>query len=116
MSSKTDRIFSYLKLAARILLIISAMLLLLSIMFLFVYGKEFFDLEIVGNFTWITIIVSIYSLFYSVLVIAASLLYNFNSKQTIKLLLKNEILLFILTVILVLAFYFVNRYFVRKYY
>jgi uncharacterized integral membrane protein len=116
MSSKTDRIFSYLKLAARILLIISSLLLLLSILLLFVYEEECFNVNSgVGDIMWPTIVASIYSVAYSLLVILSSLLYYANGRQGIWPLLKKEILLLVLTGILIAVFYFANRYFISNY-
>jgi high-affinity Fe2+/Pb2+ permease len=116
LTTKTDRIFSYLKLAARILLIISAMLLLLSIIFLFVYQEGCYYVHSnIAFIMWTAVIMSFYSGFYSILIIAASLIYHINKKQRIWPIVKKEILLLMLTGILMTVFYFVNDYYIGNY-
>jgi hypothetical protein len=109
--SKTDRIFNSLKQIARIVLVISSVMLLTSIVLLLLYGRHSYNIHSpVGDIIYPTVIVTIYSLFYSVIVILASLLYYKPKKDFIWPLMKREILLFLLTASLMTVFYFLNSY------
>ena len=110
-TSKTERIFALLKRVARIVLAISSTLLLISTILLLAFGGQCFSIHShVGDIIWPAIMVTIFSLFYSVIVIIASLIYHINKRHSIWLLIKNEILFLILTAILMTIFYFVNSY------
>ena len=110
-TSKKDRILASLKRITRIILLISSAFLLISTILLLVYGRQCFSIySHTGDIIWPTIIVTIYSLLYSVIVIIASLIYNAYNRHPIWSLLKKEILFLILTGILMTIFYFVNGY------
>jgi hypothetical protein len=109
--SKTDRIFGYLKLIARITLSISSTLLLISTVLLLVYKEQCFSLHShAGDIIWPTIIISIYSLLYSFIVISVFVIYKTYQRNLTQASIKKETLLFILTGLLVTIFYFVNSY------
>ena len=116
-TSKTDRIFGYLKLIARITLTISSTLLLTSTVLLLVYKEQCFSLySHAGDIIWPTIIISIYSLLYTFTVILVFFIYKTYQRNITRTSIKKEILLFILTGLLLTIFYFVNNYTVSNYY
>jgi hypothetical protein len=109
--SKTDRIFSSLNRICRIALLISSLMLLTSIVLLLVYGVRSYTFDSpVGEIIWPTIIVSGYTLFFSVIMILASLFYYKPKKRLIWSFMKREIALFLLTGCLMTVFYFLNSY------
>src|SRR5687767_6093835 len=67
LNPKTSRLLPFLKLIARIALIISSTLLATSITFLLVYGQECYNVnaDVPPDIIWPTIIMTFYSLFYS---------------------------------------------------
>ena len=106
---KADRIFSSLKRVARIVLIMSSLLLLVSIVLLLVYRGECFSIYSNAGFViWPTIVISIYSIVYSLLIIVAFLIHKAFKHDLIWSTIKKEILFIIVTVVLMTVFYFVN--------
>lgn len=113
---KTDRIFSSLKRVVRIVLTISSLLLLLSIISLLVYKGECFTIySNAGFIIWPAIIVTIYSIIYSLLTIVAFLIYKAYKRHLIGSTIKKEIFFLILTGLLMTIFYFVNVYTIENY-
>jgi hypothetical protein len=113
---KTDRIFSSLKRISRIVLAISSVLLFLSIISLLVYKGECFSIySNAGFIIWPAIIVTIYSIFYSLLIIITFLIYKAYKRQLSWLKIKKEILFLIVTGVLMTVFYFLNSYTIENY-
>lgn len=113
---KSDRIFLFLKRVARIVLTTSSILLILSIISLLVYGGECYSVySNAGFIIWPAVIVSIYSIVYSLLIIITFLIYKAYKRHLIWSTIKNEILFLILTGLLMTIFYFVNRYIIENY-
>jgi hypothetical protein len=116
-TSKTDRIFGYLKLIARITLTISSTLLLISTVLLLVYKEQCFSLHShTGDVIWPTILISVYSLLYSFVMILVFVIYKTYQGNLTTALFKKETLLFILTGLLLAIFYFLNNYTINTYY
>ena len=116
-TSKTDRIFGYLKLIARITLTISSTLLRTSIALLLVYKGQCFSLySNTGEVIWPTILISVYSLLYSFVMILVFVIYKTYQGNLTTALFKKETLLFILTGLLLAIFYFLNNYTINNYY
>ncbi|WP_431244208.1 hypothetical protein ACQ9BO_07545 [Flavobacterium sp. P21] len=114
---KFDKIFSSLKRVARIVLAISSILLIISIISSLVYKGECFSIySNAGFMIWPAIILSIYSIVYSLLIIVIFLVYKVYKRHLIWATIKSEILFLILTGLLLTIFYFVNSYMVKNYY
>ncbi len=115
--SKPDLILGYLKLIARIALTISSALLFTSTILLIVYKGQCFSLNShTGDIIWPTIIITGYSLLYSLIIILAFLIYKTYKQNLTWTSIRKEILLLILTGLLLTIFYFVNSYMVSNYY
>jgi hypothetical protein len=86
-------------------------MLLASIVLLLMYGERSYTFDSpVGEIIWPTIIVTGYTLVFSVIMILASLWYYKPKKEFVWSLMKREIAFFLLTASLITVFYFLNNY------
>jgi hypothetical protein len=86
-------------------------MLLTSIVLLVLYEERSYTFgSPVGEIIWPTIIVTVYTLVFSVIMILASLWYYKPKKDFVWPLIKREIALFLLTTCLMTVFYFLNSY------
>lgn len=86
-------------------------MLLTSIVLLLMYGERSYTFDSpVGEIIWPTIIVTGYTLVFSVIMILASLWYYKPTKEFVWPLIKWEVLLFLMTGCLMTVFYFLNSY------
>jgi hypothetical protein len=100
----------------RIVLIISSLLLFLSILSLLVYREECFSIYSNAGFViWPAIVISIYSIIYSLLTMIAFLIYKAYKRDFIWSTIKKEIFFLIITGVLMTVFYFVNVYTIENY-
>lgn len=114
---KTERTYGCLILIARIALTISSTLLLTSIILLLLYKGECFSIySHAGDIIWPTIIMTIYSLFYSFIMLLVFVIYSAHRRNFAWASIKKETLLFTLTGLLLTIFYFVNSYMISNHY